>query len=98
MGRHSFTLQRAEPPKKVRVAEVKPLTNGVEIVVQPPETGGLPLIEYIVKYSSAEKQDDQQQTLTVPGKDAKDSFPTAEKRSVVASTLMIQCAKVAYLY
>ena len=47
--------------------EVKPLTNGVDILVQPPETGGLPLMEYIVKYNAADKADDQQQTLTIPG-------------------------------
>ncbi len=67
VGRHSFTLQRAEPPQKVRVTEVKPLTNGVEILVQPSETGGLPLIEYILKYSLADKPDDQPQTLIIPG-------------------------------
>jgi hypothetical protein len=66
-GRHSFTLQRAEPPKKVRVSEVKPLTNGVDILVQPSETGGLPIIEYILKYSLADKADDQPQTLVIPG-------------------------------
>jgi len=69
IGRHSFTLQRAEPPKKVRITEVKPLTNGVEILVQPPETGGLPLIEYTVKYSVADNTDEQQQTLIIPGID-----------------------------
>ncbi|UJR25993.1 hypothetical protein I4U23_007340 [Adineta vaga] len=53
VGRHSFTLQRAEPPKKVRVSEVKPLTNGVDIVLQTPEAG-------------ADKSDDQAQTLTFP--------------------------------
>jgi hypothetical protein len=67
VGRHSYTLQRAEPPKKVRVSEVKPLTNGVEIFVQPSETGGLPLIEYILKYNLADKTDDQPQTLIIPG-------------------------------
>ncbi|CAF3679675.1 unnamed protein product [Adineta steineri] len=66
VGRHSYTLQRAEPPKKIRITEVKPLTNGVEILVQPPETGGLPLTEYIVKYSLTDKADEQPQTLTIP--------------------------------
>lgn len=68
VGQHSFTLQRAEPPKKVRVSEVKPLTNGVEIFVQPSETGGLPLLEYILQYDLADVTDDQPQTLTIPGK------------------------------
>lgn len=66
VGRHSFTLQRAEPPKKVRVTEVKPLTNGAEIVIQPPESGGLPLIEYVVKYDPLDKPDGESQTLTIP--------------------------------
>ncbi|CAF2310395.1 unnamed protein product [Rotaria sp. Silwood2] len=72
VGRHSFTLQRAEPPKKVRVMEIKPFTNEVEILVQPPETGGLPLMEYIVKYSLADKTDDQQETLTIPAQTLSD--------------------------
>ncbi|CAF5118438.1 unnamed protein product [Rotaria magnacalcarata] len=67
VGRHSFTLQRAEPPQKIRIVEIKPLTNGVDIIIQPPESGGLPLIEYTVKYSAADKADDQQETLTIPG-------------------------------
>jgi hypothetical protein len=49
------------------VTEVKPLTNGAEIFVQPPETGGLPILEYIVKYNAADKTDDQQETLNIPG-------------------------------
>ncbi|CAF1419129.1 unnamed protein product [Adineta ricciae] len=72
VGRHSFTLQRAEPPKKVRVSEVKPLTNGVEIVLQPPEAGGLPLMEYVIKYGLADKTDDQGQTLVIPAQSVSD--------------------------
>lgn len=70
VGQHSFTLQRAEPPKKVRVSEVKPLTNGVEILVQPAETGGLPLLEYTLEYDLADVPDDQPQILTIPGKNS----------------------------
>ena len=67
VGRHSFTLQRAEPPKKIRVSEVKPLTNGAEIIVEPPETGGLPLIEFTIKYDLLDRADSEGQTLTIPG-------------------------------
>jgi len=73
VGRHSFTLQRAEPPKKVQVTEVKPLTNGVEIFVQNPETGGLPILEYTLKYNSAEKSDEQPQTITIPAQISPDN-------------------------
>lgn len=66
-GRHSFTLQRAAPPKQVRVPEVKPLTNGVEITVQPSETGGLPVIEYTLNYTLADKPNDKPQTIVIPG-------------------------------
>ncbi|CAF1311063.1 unnamed protein product [Rotaria magnacalcarata] len=72
VGRHSFTLQRAEPPQKIRIVEIKPLTNGVDIIIQPPESGGLPLIEYTVKYSAADKADDQQETLTIPAQSPPD--------------------------
>ena len=46
---------------------MKPLTNGVEILIQPSETGGLPLTEYILKYNSADKPNDQSETLVIPG-------------------------------
>jgi hypothetical protein len=67
VGRHSYTLQRAEPPKKVRVEEVKPSTNAADILVKPPENGGLPLVEYIVKYDILNETYGESQTLTVPG-------------------------------
>jgi hypothetical protein len=67
VGRHSFTLRRAEPPRKVRVIEVKPLTNAVELLIQPPESGGLPLLEFVVKYDLLDKVDAESQTLTIPG-------------------------------
>lgn len=55
------------------MTEVKPLTNGVEIFVQNPETGGLPILEYILKYNSAEKSDEQTQTLTIPAQISPDN-------------------------
>ncbi len=53
----------------MQVSEVKPLTNGVEILVRPEETAGLPLIEYILKYNLADRAtDNQTETLVIPGK------------------------------
>ncbi|CAF0882348.1 unnamed protein product [Rotaria sp. Silwood1] len=49
--KHSITLQRAEPPRPVRIPEVKPSSNTIELNIQPTlEFGGLPLLQYIVKY------------------------------------------------
>lgn len=67
IGRHSFTLQRAQPPKPVEISGITPFTNAVEIIVKPPESGGLPLMEYMVTYHSADKADDQAETLTISG-------------------------------
>ncbi len=53
----------------MQVSEVKPLTNGVEILVRTEETAGLPLIEYILKYNLADRAtDNQTETLVIPGK------------------------------
>lgn len=67
VGRHSFTLKRAEPPKKVRINEVKPMINAVELIIEPAESGGLPLTEYTVKYDLFEKPEGEGKTLTIPG-------------------------------
>ena len=46
-----MNLRRAEPPRNVRVVEVKPRSNSIQLNIQPPlELGGLPLLEYLVKY------------------------------------------------
>jgi len=51
IGRYSMTLRRAEPPHQVRLVEAKPKSNTIQLNIQPPlELGGLPLLEYIVKY------------------------------------------------
>lgn len=51
IGRFSMNLRRAEPPRNVRVVEVKPRSNSIQLNIQPPlELGGLPLLEYLVKY------------------------------------------------
>lgn len=44
-------LRRAEPPQQVRVVKVQPKSNSIELNIQPPlQLGGLPLLEYLVKY------------------------------------------------
>ncbi|CAF2645819.1 unnamed protein product [Rotaria sp. Silwood2] len=51
IGRYSMNLRRAEPPQQVRVVEVKPRSNSIQLNIQPPlEIGGLPLLEYLVNY------------------------------------------------
>lgn len=51
IGRYAMTLRRAEPPHQVRLIEVKPRSNIIQLNIQPPlELGGLPLLEYVVKY------------------------------------------------
>ncbi|CAF0794698.1 unnamed protein product, partial [Didymodactylos carnosus] len=67
VGRHSITLQKAEPPRAVYPTEAKPLANAIELVVSPPETGGLPLVNYIVKYEQiGVNQPDSIKTLKFP--------------------------------
>ncbi|CAF1189962.1 unnamed protein product [Rotaria sordida] len=66
IGRHSFTLQRAQPPKKVNITHVKPLSNGVEIFIQSFENDDLPVVQYILKYDLQDTKDSQLQTLIVP--------------------------------
>ena len=68
IGRHAFTLQRAQPPKKVNVTQIKALSNGAEITAQAPQTGDLPLLQYILKYDLQDAKNSQLQTLIVPGK------------------------------
>lgn len=67
IGRHSFTLQRAKPPKKVNITEVKPSSTGAEIFIQSVEMGDLPIVQYILKYDLQSAKDSQLQTLMVPG-------------------------------
>ncbi|CAF1391848.1 unnamed protein product [Adineta steineri] len=51
IGRYSMNLRLAEPPRQVRVVEVKPKSNSIQLNIQPPlELGGLPLLEYLIKY------------------------------------------------
>ncbi len=66
--KHSITLRRAEPPRQVRITEIKPKSNTIELNVQPPlEFGGLPLIEYIVKYEQINIPDSIR-TISFPGR------------------------------
>jgi len=68
IGRHTFTLQRAQPPKKVNVTQVNPLANGAEVYIQSSESGDLPLTQYILKYEQENSKDNQFQTLIIPGR------------------------------
>ncbi|CAF3571045.1 unnamed protein product [Adineta steineri] len=66
LGRHSFTLQRAQPPKRVNITQVKSLPNGVEIFIQSSEMGDLPITQYILKYDIKNTKNSQLQTLIIP--------------------------------
>ncbi|UJR22927.1 hypothetical protein I4U23_025955 [Adineta vaga] len=66
IGRHSFTLQRAKPPKKVNITEVKSFSTGAEIFIQSLEMGDLPIVQYILKYDLQSTKHSQLQTLIVP--------------------------------
>ena len=62
-----MNLRRAEPPRQVRVVEVKPRSNSIQLNIQPPlELGGLPLTEYLVRYEQIDVPNSIQ-TLTFPG-------------------------------
>ncbi|CAF4831018.1 unnamed protein product, partial [Rotaria socialis] len=66
IGRHSFTLQRAQPPKKINITHVKPSSSGVDIFFQSSETDDLPVIQYILKYDIQDAKESQLQTLIIP--------------------------------
>ncbi|CAF2073220.1 unnamed protein product [Rotaria magnacalcarata] len=66
IGRHSFTLQRAQPPKKINITHVKPSSSGVEIFFQSSETDDLPVLQYILKYDIQDTKESQLQTLIIP--------------------------------
>ncbi|CAF3998277.1 unnamed protein product, partial [Rotaria sp. Silwood2] len=82
---HSITLQRAEPPRPVRVPEVKPSSNTIELNVQPPlDFGGLPLLQYIVKYEQ----------IDVPNSLKTISFPVVSNQSQTIEIKSLQAASV----
>ena len=65
--RHVITLRRAEPPRTVRITEVKPKSHTIELTVQPPiESGGLPLTQYIIQYKQIDVSDSME-TVSRPG-------------------------------
>ncbi len=67
IGRYSINLRRAEPPQQVRVVKVIPKANSIELNIQPPlELGGLPLVEYLVKYEQIGVPNSLN-TVTFPG-------------------------------
>jgi hypothetical protein len=66
VGKYIINLRRAEPPRQVRVVEVKPRSNSIQLNIQPPlELGGLPLQEYLVRYEQVGAPNSFQ-TLTFP--------------------------------
>ncbi len=74
IGRYSMNLRRAEPPRQVRVVEVKPRSNSIQLNIQPPlELGGLPLLEYLVKYEQLGIPQSLK-TLTFPGIKTQNNF------------------------
>ena len=67
IGRYAISLRRAEPPRQVRVVKVEPKSNVIQLNIQPPlEIGGLPLLEYLVKYEQIGVPNTFK-TLTFPG-------------------------------
>ena len=74
VGRYTMNLRRAEPPRQVRVVEVKPRSNSIQLNIQPPlELGGLPLTEYVVRYQQVGAPDSLQ-TMTFPSMKIKQLF------------------------
>ncbi len=68
IGRFTMNLRRAEPPRAVRVVEVKPRSNSIQLNIQPPlELGGLPLLEYLVRYEQIGVPNTMN-TATFPGR------------------------------
>ena len=51
----------------MNITQVNPLSTGAEIFIQSPETGDLPIVQYILKYDLQNTKDSQLQTLIVSG-------------------------------
>ncbi|CAF1442130.1 unnamed protein product [Adineta ricciae] len=86
MEKHTFTLQRAELPHRVRIIEVEPHSTTINLTVQPPlESGGLPLLQYIVKYEQIDNPDSLQII----------SFPVLSNET---QTIELKSLQVAHLY
>jgi hypothetical protein len=68
VGKFGMILRRAEPPRAVRMVEVKPRSNSIQLFIQPPlELGGLPLLEYQVRYEQVGIPNSMN-TVTFPGR------------------------------
>ena len=68
LARHAFTLQRAQPPKKVNITEMKASATGLDIQIQSSDHDDLPLVQYVLKYDLEENSENQLQTLIIPGR------------------------------
>ena len=80
VGRYLINLRRAELPRQVRVLKVEPRSNAIQLNIQPPlEMGGLPLLEYIVKFEQ----------IGVPNSFQSQTFPatTDEGQSIRVESL-----------
>lgn len=67
LGRHAFVLQRAQPPHKVNVTDIKPFSTGVELLVENSNNSDLPIFQYIVKYDLHNVEHNQWQSIVFPG-------------------------------
>lgn len=78
-----MTLRLAEPPRQVRVVEVKPRSNSIQLNIQPPlDLGGLPLLEYLVKYEQ-HGVPESFKTQTFPSMPANSDVPSESTLSLV---------------
>ncbi|CAF1018260.1 unnamed protein product [Adineta steineri] len=84
--KHLITLRRAELPREARITKIKPNSTSIELNVQPPtEFGGLPLLNYIVKYEE----------INIPNSVKTLSFPVLSNNSQL---IQIESLQVSSLY
>lgn len=56
--KHSIILKHAEPPRPVRISEVKSNSNSIELYIETSaDVGVFPLFEYIVRYEQIDVPD-----------------------------------------
>ncbi|CAM4776000.1 unnamed protein product [Rotaria magnacalcarata] len=83
--KHSIRLRRAEPPRPVRISNVQPTSNTIELNVQTPtDYADIPLIQYIVKYEQ----------INVPNSLKTISFPVASNQSQSIEIKSLQAASM----
>ncbi|UJR34965.1 hypothetical protein I4U23_027743 [Adineta vaga] len=83
MEKHTFTLRRAELPRQARIIEINPRSNTIQLNVQPPyEFGGLPLLNYIIKYEQ----------INIPNSLRTISFPVLSNETQMIEIKSLQIA------